>query len=711
MKTSILCLLFSLTTLLLQAETAVSFSIPEDWQESTIVQHAIVDACNLISQIPNFSCSQDGAEADILIVLSEDQQPAFKGIEYRDSSSAAPEFYFPDCSYEWQSKKADKGIELHLAAVSEEGIQAGIYGLLQEKLGFHFIHPRSTIMPEWAEWPLEDEWSWSVTPRFSKRGFHIHTQHPIELTEPLLNQDHPNGMAMIKEYLDWLARNGQNYMEFNLLNTVDIDKWIPYAKEFVEYGHERGIIMGIEVSFHTIQQNSYKLYKKKPVSFRTKKRQIIRNLDRLQKIGWDVYSLEFASTEYTAGNEKRKNKLRTAVEEWAAINRVKIMGRAHVVKKKGTIIGHEKDSENEAKKVVNDHDKFRGLMVHTVMFYDLDDQKAPVYSNDNLLHMTDLLEKEKEIRETWYYPESAYWVTFDNSVPMFLSSYLEARLDDILLCEKMGVPGHLTFSSGWEWGYWLIDWSIARWSWKYGADETHRLDAWYKLTDNPKLRLRMEKLCNLQEEYIKEKELIRYLVAQTVADELPGKEKLEFHPRPHWQYKYLFRKAPKEVLDSLQTSVLEPLAKFNDLTGAILQSDLPGLSTKDQELWSEFQDAFEITWRRSRHRYHVVSSIATHRLMKMGDAHIDEFGFHNLEAGIMKVKAMEIVQRREQEYRYDLTMLARKRDGKTAYKFGYLYPVSNLHFWQREMDQIEKNRWSFTFQNIWNIGKIMGFEK
>ena len=45
------------------------------------------------------------------------------------------------------------------------------------------------------------------------------------------------------------------------------------------------------------------------------------------------------------------------------------------------------------------------------MFYNSFEENAPVYRNRNLRHMLDLLLNEKQKRETWYYPESAYWIT------------------------------------------------------------------------------------------------------------------------------------------------------------------------------------------------------------------------------------------------------------------------------------------------------------
>jgi len=81
---------------------------------------------------------------------------------------------------------------LRLETASPEGVAAGLYGLLQEKLGFRFYHPRESIVPSLNKWPLPERFSFAGSPRFEKRGFHLHTQHPTELTEQLHNPLHPN---------------------------------------------------------------------------------------------------------------------------------------------------------------------------------------------------------------------------------------------------------------------------------------------------------------------------------------------------------------------------------------------------------------------------------------------------------------------------------------------------------------------------------------
>ena len=72
------------------------------------------------------------------------------------------------------------------------------------------------------------------------------------------------------------------------------------------------------------------------------------------------------------------------------------------------------------------------------------------------------------------------------------------------------------------------------------------------------------------------------------------------------------------------------------------------------------------------------------------------------------MKALEIVKRREGHYRYPVKLLAEQRYSRTSYNFGYLYPVHDLHFWQREEMQIKKDKWGPLFLSIWNIPRIIG---
>ncbi len=79
--------------------------------------------------------------------------------------------------------------------------------------------------------------------------------------------------------------------------------------------------------------------------------------------------------------------------------------------------------------------------------------------------------------------------------------------------KKIGVDNHLTFSSGWEWGYWLVDWSIARWSWTHiengSVQKTSPLSVLEDLFPDTRMRLLFQRALALQNYYLKDRDLDR----------------------------------------------------------------------------------------------------------------------------------------------------------------------------------------------------------
>ncbi|TVR77345.1 MAG: hypothetical protein EA412_11490 [Chitinophagaceae bacterium] len=695
---------------------SISINLPQQLLEENISKHAIFDVKELLFEACNCDINFNNETADIIIELPHIDLSLMAEPNRFSKKADFPFYHLPEHDYKWTLHQNENRIYLQLETISFSGISNGLYGLLQEKLGFAFIHARQTIIPDLSKWPLKTAFTWEAKARFDKRGFHLHTMHPIELAEPLLDHTFPGGLEMIKEYLEWLVRNNQNYFDFNLLESIDLDYWPQYAKEFVIYGQERGIIMGLDVSLHMIQQKAFKLYKNPPSSFRSRRNQIRRNLDKLFTAPWDYINMEFSTTEFSTGNQYRKEQLRLYIidlleEEYDAI----LTGREHVVKKDELISTGSTYTLTDEEKVT---DAKRQTLVHTVMFYALEDESAPVYENENLSHMLDLMKKEMQVRETWFYPESAYWITFDNSVPMLLLPYLSGRLRDILLCHKLGVPGHITFSSGWEWGYWWIDWSIARWSWEHTFDEkiqdTHALQYINDVFQNDSIFTFFNKQLDLHESYLLEDELMRYMAAQTVTDEIPPPFNKEFHPRPRWRYKDLYRKSDSLTLDSLKTEGIIPLHEFGDAS-LIISAQYEKYFADDsipliRDLKKELYNAMVITALRAKHRAATLEYLSAKRRSNIDrDRDFDENKYLEV-AGEIRSSAQHIVDETELLYRYPVELIARPYKGHTAYPYGYLYIPSKLHFWEREEEQIRRNRWGPLFMNIWDILMIGGLK-
>lgn len=655
-------ILFLLSILYIQSHAVtIEFLDEEKLLKNRILKHTISDIKNIALTIPSYNSIQIECKIDSTFSLLKDSY----SIQYNNNIYA-------------------------ITSNSYKGISDALYEFMYRYVGVAFYHPREFFTPTSIS-------SLSINtlyaePTFEFRGFHLHTMHPIELTEDLLDPSRPNALENVKEYIDWLARTGQNYFEFNLLESIDREAWIRHARNIVSYAHERGIYCGIDISLNMLQQKAFQLYETFPFDDEKATKQLIRNTDYLLQAGFDVWNVELSATEFTSGNQSKKRELLQLLSEKLKQNNVKLMSRNHVVKPDQMVNAGE---GKEAADLLNPE---HGLMVHTVMFYSLIDQKAPVYRNENLLHMRDILIAEKDKRETWYFPESAYWVTFDNSVPMLLTSYFKARLDDIKLCDSLKIKGHLTFSSGWEWGYGLIDYSIAKWSWNYKIDNEweEKTDLQYvlPLIQNPNVKSFLQQESAWQEEWIKNKELIRVMVAQTVTDELPGDLSIEFHPRPEFSYPHIRNKATNEELNFIENKYLNSLKTFG-FRDFFKNEHL-------SKIESELIDGLNITILRAQHKYYTISYLKNKRLKTKNATHYLD------SAAQVRTQALQIVKNREANYRYPLTDIALKNKNKTCYSFGYLYTVHNLHYWEREEKQAKKNTYTFLYKNIWNVGRTIG---
>ncbi len=697
--------------------TEISIITPEEVLANPISRNAVSDVRDLLQKACDCETTLNNRRAEIQLHLPAIMPEAEGKPSSFNVAVDFPYYHYPEHHYSWQSKEEDNSIVLQLTTPTHHGISMGLYGLLQEQLGFLFYHSKEMLIPRLAEWPLPIDFTWEARPRFDKKGFHLHTQHPLELTQPLSDVDFPNGLALIKEYIDWLARNQQNYFEFNLLESIDRKRWPAHAKEFVDYCHDRGVIAGVDISLHMVQQKAFMLWKGKPGSFRSKEKQIERNLEWLFQANWDVVNMEFSTTEFSQGNVEEKELLRLGIIEWMEKNtKAKLMGREHVVKEDAMALETKElgwQMSEDQKKI----DQQRGVLVHTVMCYTMTEQKAPVYQNDNLRHMYDMLLDERQHRETWYYPESAYWITFDNSVPMTLLPYLTARHDDIMTCDSLKLPGHITFSSGWEWGYWLFDWSIARWSWEHTIDdevqEVSPMSCVHDLFQNDEITGYINGIRVLQDNFLKEQSVMDYMTAMTITDEMFGPLNLQLHPRPKWSYKEIRNKVGAEVLDSVQRGGVIKLQTFDIHCMGMLKNLSDSASKLDKRrkaILDELTDGLLITSLRARHRSYTLQHILFERKKEL-DKDVELPAINWLEkAEAIRTEAMGIVKEREANYRYSLTYTARRFRSKTAYDYGYLYPVSYLHFWKREELQAEKNKFGPFYRSIWDVMRIIGLK-
>lgn len=618
----------------------------------------------------------------------------------------------PDASYRWESTKRSGTVTLRLEAVSPEGVAAGLYGLAQEKLGFRFYHPRESFVPNLKRWPLPDRFSFAGIPRFEKRGYHLHTQHPIELTEQLHKPLHPGAFEDVKTYIDWLARNGQNTFQFFLLREVDRKTWPAHARRIVEYAHRRGIRCGVEISLSMIQQQAFQaitLLRPYP----SYQKQVDDTLAWLFQVPWDYISLDVTLGEHLPFLDKLLPDVQMHIEQQVEKRYgARLMYATHVIcSKDGAKVRRPKLPNS-------------GIMIHTVMCYSASESKAPVYGNKNQRFMLEAAIAESKRRETWYWPESSYWVGFDSSVPLLLFPYLDARWSDIGTMAGLGVSGHLTFSSGWEWGYWLVDWSIARWSWQLKDNgrirSTSPLSRLAELHSDRELQRLMVQALTLQNTYLKDKELLRFMAALTPFSELPHPFDKPFQPEPEFRYEWLLNEASLPEASLALTRPIADLEKYAMRIGGVV--DLMGkrieqlrgagkIGEAQFRLLVELERGLRVTSLRASHRALTLRALLAKRGEHAGGIDHSRVSEPLLKkAQLVRQQAQSLVQRQESIYRYPVDLVARRRTGMTAYPFGYLYPAANLFFWEREEEQVRHERFDALFMNLWDMRRTLGLE-
>ncbi len=691
---------------------AINIQAPPILLQATVSRLAIDDTVSLLKKAfhnRNITINKPGGTVRLLL-------PDMGKINKPDESCRSHSKYsctsVPEGSYSWRSSQSDGVVTLMLQAGSPEGVANGLYGLLQEKIGFRFHHPRETIIPNLSRWPLENKFTFNGTPRFEKRGFHLHTLHPIELTEQLHNPAMPGALEDIKGYLNWLARNGQNTFQFFLLRGIDRKTWPQHASRIVDYAHQRGIRCGVEISLAMLQQQAFQaitLLRPYP----SYNRQVDNTLTWLFQTPWDFISLEATLGEHLPFLDRLLPDVQTHLEnEVRQRYGSKLLYATHVI------------CAEKGDKVRKPRLQSSGIMIHTVMCYSASESKAPVYGNQNQRFMLEAATAESKQRETWYWPESSYWVGFDSSVPLLILPYLDARRDDIEKMSRAGVSGHLTFTSGWEWGYWLVDWSIARWSWQLSDNNRLRpvspLSRLQELIPDPQLQKLVKAALEMQNLYLKEKELLRYMAALTPFSELPQPFYRPFQPDPGFSYSWLLHEAGQDKADSILAGPVTDLetyaVKMESLCGQlrsrhhVLNKRRAGQGM-EVKLVEEMITGLQVTALRARHRALTLRALLAKRGHGLFDFKMMEDSERLLvSARNVRVEALKLVHQQERLYRYPVEQIARKKRSMTAYTFGYLYPASNLVFWEREEEQIREERFDVLFMNIWDMRRTLGLE-
>jgi hypothetical protein len=403
---------------------------------------------------------------------------------------------------------------IRLQANNFIGLQYAIYNLM-ELTGKRFLYYKQEFTPNInnAKLPANNFSMSFNTPNLMKlRGFSPHLYHPIPLSVAFHNPSDKH-FEMIKEYLDWLVKNKQNYVIFPMLeldkknkylpirdeNKPKFKEWVTFANKIVNYAHKRGIKISIKLAFaNFVSANSFaidpfkamgqsidldnrwKEIKKVEKNTNSKEfkdklereynellkkyseedfKDIKKLVDDFMQISWDEITWHLGTSEFSPTNDDLTINWMNDTYKYIKTNypNVDMAVRSHVPPK--PFSEKYNDSYFHLIKFANS-----GIneLIHTVQAYSLTDY-APVYGTGNFEHKLKYLFFANPERKEIYYPESSYWVTYDVDIPMFLPVYILNRKQDIDIVKKIDhLDGHATFTTAWEWGYWFNDYISAQ---------------------------------------------------------------------------------------------------------------------------------------------------------------------------------------------------------------------------------------------------------
>eukprot|EP00158_Paraphelidium_tribonemae_P005465 Partr_v1_DN27359_c0_g1_i1_m46484 len=620
----------------------------------------------------------------------------------------------------------------------------GVYDVL-ERLGFAFIHYRDVFTPsvdhslrllssgDWVRGDGVFSGHWRV------RRWHIHTQHPLELTEYLngMDSDVPwdDMTPEFEALLEWLVANRVESFEFiplwnhRLIGDVGgvvslkIERW----RLIVEKCRLFGVRVGVDVPISLWQQHSWTLARNYSTGDTFDVDANVReNVDLLLgNVGFDFLSTEIGSTEFTFDSCVHTLDQLNSISDYIW-NRYKedLPVKIHV--SQGQRCNNLLDSHGDPLNfnfipgLANPHVI---SMPHTVQIPALDSQFVDSYGNRDYGFMHKFIqEQQSNGRQVIWYPETSYWVNYDVDVPLFLPVYILTRIRDARILYQTETDDHrlmgqMVFESGWEWGYWMQNVVAARLSFTKVANGTERealVDALKVIlspfAEGPYVKGDMESvlvdLIYLQDEYLlQDNSIMGYLVGRDTWSDtttliakslrtLPGRISLNRAKLDHFKH--------------ISTHHLVRLHEFSDELDLIvnrLDAIKPMVYKNSRRYYDEILDSTKLLLQRA-----LFAQAVYHTAMKSYPMHSILLGLPSRDytnslshtSHLLDI-AYNIVNERQHSYRTPPSRIAAWRiSNPTVYRFTYLWAVKTLHYWKRDLEIVRGGwrTWIPAFMNI-----------
>ncbi len=553
---------------------------------------------------------------------------------------------------------------LHLRVKAQPTeVSATFYKGLRE-LGFLFPHPRWQVSPSLSMLQKNCRQKKMIrwTPTLEYRGLHLHTLHPNEWVRGFFMDRGDLALEIVR----WSARNGYNLLDVSLLR-IPADELKSKFQAPFQLAKSLGVHTGVSLGVALHQQKSYKLLSIfEALTGWGAKERVKENFQKvLEMFDTSFIVLEAGTSEFTA------TKAQDTID-WLNIASALARAQGRVVLTKVHVSSNQRSEEfGNFNFLPQFADPSVGILPHTVMFYGLLDESAPMYGNKNFHSIRDFMQSESKKRPTWYYPETGYWVGMDVDVPLFLTDYLRTRAEDLQWLHQHNISGQLIFSTGHAMGGWLFDWTQA-----LLTDSDYQFNPYQGLELLGEDKTTWQKIFEYQKRHFKELQVIRMLSAANLQDELSKTHRI--HDRL--------------TMKQMASQKIERQREIQLLRAA--KVDWPELKNIKN---TELQNLLLLTLVRLDFALALRESVEERLDPMIRDA----LNFNLAQAQLLLSKS------KENPLNYADIGMWDELANPTGYQFGYIYPAASQYFWRREKRQIEENSfWPFT-ENIYNPYKIV----
>jgi hypothetical protein len=586
--------------------------------------------------------------------------------------------------------RCEGGAVVELSGGGILGRQYAAYEWLH-RLGVRFFHPEEEYVPRAPRWPAAPL-SREHTPPFRFRSVSLHLTHPLELGDPL-RLGKTEHLEEVRRYIDWQVKN------------LASDGMSGTSGAGLErYGQRRGFPRSAGMSLHNTQQGGERVID--PDDPRPVEEQLAAAIDQRMAPDPegrrpDLFGFTFNPSEFTEIDDRQAVREMTFIADYLAANYPETIL---------TTINHGTAGLPTAHYGIRFYDLPKlapanlGVKVHTLMFYDLF-RPAPVYGNENFHFLFDFMVSEYRTRRLWYFPEAAWWLTFDLAVPLYLPVTLEARDRDIQGIAFMlqgQLVGHHVFGTGHEWGYWQNEYCSLRLS----ADLAYRYgDCLADLTSPmgeaaAEVQAVLERVIEIQERDFVYGDILAYLVGTDPETEAAAAVGVVFHPLPPSPWAILGW--DQERVDAWERRIRPALRRMDDdYAGLVLRlaALAPEVPEDGRPWFDEIRDGIEVTGLRARHAWQVYGAAVTARLAQLRfDAALRNEALSLLAAARdTTALALAVIARREAGYRY--RPLARSTAGGpagdedqnwTVYRYRYLNRTHHAYYYTRIDDLVAR---------------------